>query len=125
VPIGEADAHLEGSAGRSTLTFVSPVRFRRIEDDRIVVINRFGLSSSSDLLGAPLERLAGFETLLIPVITIVWGRSFEMITLFEATMTINGEPAWSYTYPIEAQFQEGPHFIIPLQGLRAWIEKRS
>lgn len=122
VPVGDANAYLQGPAGRPALVFVSPVKFRRLEDDRIVVINRFGLPPTSDILGAPVERLNGFVTLLIPAITIVYGSSFEMMTVFEVTASINGDAVWSYVYPLGVPFQQGPQFTIPLQGLRARIE---
>jgi hypothetical protein len=41
LPMGDANAYLEGYAGKVRLDFVSPVRFRRQDDDHIVVINRF------------------------------------------------------------------------------------
>jgi hypothetical protein len=57
IPVGDASAYLEGPAGRTRLSFISPVLFRRIEGDRIVVINRFSLDSSSDLVGRPIASL--------------------------------------------------------------------
>lgn len=122
LPVGDANAYLQGPAGRPALTFTSPVRFRRLEDDRIVVINRFGLPPTSDLQNAPLERLGTFTTLLVPSVTIVYGSAFEKMTMFEVTMTVNGETLWSYIYPLGIQFEQGPQFTIPLQGLRTRIE---
>ena len=100
IPLGDADAYLEGPQGRVKLNFVSPVRFRRQDDGSIVTINRFSILNGSDLHGRPLESLKVFDVLIIPSVTIAWGRSMTTMKIFEVSMTINGQDVWYYPWPL-------------------------
>lgn len=121
IPVSDASAYLDGPGGRPALAFVSPVKFRRLEDDLIIVINRFGLPPASDILGSPVERLSSFTSLLMPTITIVYGSSFDTMTVFEVTAWLNGDQVWSYVHPLGVPFQQGPVFTIPLKDLQRRI----
>jgi len=105
-PLGGSNAYLEGPPGRAALVFASPVRFRRLEDDRVTLINRFGLPTGSDLHNAPLERLASFTNLLVPSESVVYGAALDKMTMFEVTITANGEQLWAHSYPLQEQFEE-------------------
>jgi hypothetical protein len=118
LPVGDANAYLEGPQGKVALNFSSPVRFKMLEGDRMVVINRFYLPNGSDLQGRPLESLANYNLIIVPVVTIVWGRSLHTMALFEVSMSLNGNDIWYYPYHLNAAFQEGPVFRIPLDSLK-------
>jgi hypothetical protein len=118
IPIGGGTAILEGPAGKIRLDFQSPAVFRRVDGDKIITINRFAMSGASDLIGRPLDALKGYEKAVVPVLTIIYGKSFDQMTLYEASLIANGEIIWSYRYDLNAAFQEGPEFKIPLTELR-------
>ena len=118
VPIGEANAYLDGPAGRQRLAFASPVRFRRLADNRILVVNRFSLDPAGDLIGQPIRALANFEKIIVPVITIVWGSEFERFTLLELSLSLNGGDSAYYSWPYDQTFQQGPVFTVAFGGLR-------
>jgi len=117
IPISGADCFLEGSPGKFRLDFVSPVRFRRQDDDRIVVINRYALQPNSDLYGRPIEILKSFKIIFVAVQTIVFGKALKTMNFFESSMTINGRDVWYYRYDLNAPFQEGPVIRLPLDSL--------
>jgi hypothetical protein len=114
LPAGDANAYLSGPAGRQRLLFSSPVRFRKLANGRVVVINRFSLDPASDLVGRPLSEVAGYREVLIPVVTIVYGAAFSKFTLFEVSLSVNGgDPSfaqWEYDEP----FRQGMVFSVPL-----------
>jgi hypothetical protein len=120
IPLGGATAIAEGPAGSFPLEFVSPVVFRHQEGDRIVVVNRFAADRGSDLLSRPISMLSALTTLKIPVQVIVYGRSLDVLTLFEVSVSVNGRDPWYYRYeigntPIAAG--QSPEITIPLKGL--------
>lgn len=82
--LGDSHAYLEGPAGRQRLLFASPVRFRRLVDGRIVVVNRFTLDPAGDLLNRPKSTLKNYSELEVPVVTVVWGGVFDRMTLLGA-----------------------------------------
>ena len=123
LPIGGVSASLKGPGGRAEIEFASPVRFRRLEDERVVVINRFALPSQSDLQNTTIEHLLTFNALRIPSVTVVYGKSLARMNLLEVTMSVNGQDAWSYRYILDAAFQEGPVFSLPLDSLSARLAK--
>lgn len=112
IPVGDSHAYLEGSAGNVRLSFQSPVRFRRLDNDRLVVTNRFVLDSGSEVIARPLGVLQNYRNLLVPVITVVWGRSLQNIKLLEVSLFVNGQGplygSWNYDVP----FQESPRFSV-------------
>ncbi|HEY0172861.1 MAG TPA: hypothetical protein VGB98_17705 [Pyrinomonadaceae bacterium] len=128
IPVGDANAYLEGPLGKVALNFVSPVRFRRQEDNSVVIINRFSLPNGSDLQNRPVESLKAYEVLVIPSVTIVWGKSMTKIKFFEVAMTINGQDVWYYPYRLNAAFEwekGSPMFRIPLDTLREKLDAVS
>lgn len=122
LPMSGADCFLEGPPGKVRLDFVSPVRFRRQDDNNMVIINRFSLPNGSDLFGRPLEVLKGYKGVSIAIQTIVWGKSFKTMKFVEASMSINGEDMWYYHYDVNnVPFLEGPVFALPLDSLHQRI----
>ena len=117
VPVGDSHAYFKGPAGTARLEFKSPVNFRRQETNKIVVINDFALESGSVLQHKPLEVLKNYSILSVPVVTVVFGRSFEKITLLEVSLIVNGEDIWYGSYKYDVPFQVGPRFEIPLNEL--------
>lgn len=116
-PVGDANAYLSGSAGRQRLLFSSPVKFRKLANGRVVIINRFSLDPASDLVGRPLSEVAAYRELVIPVITVVYAKAFSKFTLFEVSVSVNGEDPsfarWEYDDP----FRQGMVLTVPL-GIR-------
>jgi hypothetical protein len=119
VPLGDAHAYLDGPAGRERLTFVSPVRFRKLANGRIVIVNRFVLDAGGDLQGRPTSVLLNYQNVVTPVITIVWGKEFAKMTLLELSVSLNGSDPAYYSWPYDAPFQQGPVFTVPFSDMRA------
>lgn len=124
--LSDGHAYLEGSLGRYRIEFVSPVRFHLQQDGNLVVINRFALPASSDLIQRPLDILGQFQVLKVPVVTIVYGDLLEKMIVFEVTMTVNGNDIWSYVYDLQdVPFKSGVLFTLPLDTLRERIETHN
>lgn len=122
MPIGNADAYLDGAAGRQRLTFVSPVRFRKLVNNKIVVINRFALDPGGDLTNQPVSSLSNYDKVVAPVISIVWGKELARFTLLELSISLNGaEPAY-YRWVYNDPFKEGPVFTVPFADLRKKLQ---
>lgn len=121
VPIGDAHAYLEGSTGRTRLTFVSPVRFRLVGSDHVTAINQFALDAASGIQNRPVEALAAFDKLLVPIVSVVYGNALETMTLLEVTVSINGDAVWYGSWKYNVPFQQGPTFSIPLDEFRRRI----
>ncbi len=121
LPVGDAHAYLEGPTGRDRLAFVSPVRFHLMGDDRVSVINRFALDPASSIANRPLEALASFQNLSVPIVTVVYGQALETMTLLEVTVSINGAQVWYGSWPYDVAFQQGPRFSVPLDEFRKQI----
>ncbi len=62
MPVGDSHSYFKGPAGTTRLEFKSPVRFRRQDPNKIVVINRFSMDSGSELLHKPLKVLKIMKT---------------------------------------------------------------
>jgi hypothetical protein len=118
MPVGDANAYLEGPPGRQRLTFSSPVRFRRLSDNRIVVINRFALDPAGDLVNQPSHVLANYQNVIAPVITIVWGKEFEKFTLLELSLSLNGADPVYYSWPYDVVFQTEPVFTVGFDNFK-------
>jgi hypothetical protein len=121
LPVSDANAYFQGPAGDIPIAFVSPVRFRRQGTNEIVIINEFA-SVSPALMQRPVKSLATFQNLKVPTITIVWGKSMDKMRLFEVSLRVNGNDIWYYPYTLDAPFQDGPVFTIPLAGLQAKLQ---
>jgi hypothetical protein len=124
-PIGGGIAYLQSQSSQVPLAFVSPVLFNRQSSGKVVVVNRFALQNSSDLYNHPLESLAAFDILYIPVQLITYAKSLDTLRLFEVSMTVNGKHIWSYSYSLQAHIPEGKsvEFRIPLDGVRAKLKQ--
>ena len=120
-PLGDSHAYLEGAGGRERLSFVSPVRFRLLEGDRVTVVNRFALAGGSELQHRPVAALASFGTLSVPIVTVVYGESLAAMTLLEVTLSLNGELIWYAAWEYDVPFQTGPRFTVPLADLHQRI----
>ena len=117
LPLSGGEALLKGGPEDIALVFVSPVRFRRLDGDRLMVINRFALKPDAYLHGRPLESLRTYHSLQVPVQTIVFGRVLSVFRLLEVSLSLNaGDPAYG-SYPYNVPFQEGLQFTIPLAPL--------
>lgn len=123
-PVGDGGvAFLEGPSGRFRLQFVTPVVFRRQDDDRIVVVNQFAAAQTSEFLNRPIDALDTITSVIVPIQTVTEGKSLATMTLIEVTITVNGRGPWYYSYPLNSvPFEEGPQFTIPVKGLRARVE---
>ncbi len=121
VPIGDAHAYLEGPTGRTRLTFVSPVRFRLLGTDRVTAVNQFGLDSASGIQNRPIDVLMAFETLSVPIVTVVYGNAFDKFTLLELTVFVNGDAIWYGSWKYDVPFKQGPTFGIPLDEFKRRI----
>jgi len=114
MPIGDSHSYFIGLAGKTKLDFKSPVRFRRLDPNKIVVINRFSLDSNSELLHKPLASLKNYEKLSVPIVTVVYGKSLDKISLLELVLSVNGQDVWYASYKYDVPFQVGPRFDVPL-----------
>ncbi|MGZ6222731.1 MAG: hypothetical protein ACXWMW_08295 [Syntrophales bacterium] len=114
LPVGDAHAYFEGPPGKVRLLFQSPVRFRKLDDNRVVVINRFSIEGGSQLFNRPVAVLANYSELKVPVITVVWGKSLKTIRLLEISIFINNEDPIYSSYKYDVPFKEGPVFTIPI-----------
>jgi hypothetical protein len=120
MPLEGATAELRGNAATVPLQFNSPVIFRRQVTNEIVVINRFSLTADSDINGRPVSSLAGYTQVVVPIQTIVYGKSFIRARLAEASITINGRDMWYYQYKIDTPLSiDGKGLVIsfPLSAL--------
>ena len=115
IPVGDANAYFDGSAGRVRCEFQSPVYFRNIGSDKITIINNFTMRPGGILEGRPFKYLNNFEKLILPIITIVYGDSFDKMTLLELTIEINGKQEWYKSWIYDDQFKVSPVFNVPLQ----------
>ena len=115
MPVGDSHAYLEGPAGRVRLSFQSPVRFRRLDNDRLVVTNRFLLDPGSEVHRRPLDVLQNYRTLSVPVVTVVWGRALETIKLLEVSVFVNNQGPLYGSWEYDVAFQQGPRFAVEFQ----------
>lgn len=117
MPIGGGVALLRGPAGEVRLPFVNPVRFKTVDPDQIVVINRFSLEPGSEIRGRPFAILKNFDDLFLPVQTVVWGKSLRRIRLLEVSFYVNSRDPIYRSYRYDVLFQEGLSFTVPISLL--------
>ena len=115
MPVGDSHACLEGPAGRVRLSFQSPVRFRRLDNDRLVVTNRFLLDPGSEVLRRPLDVLRNYRTLSVPVVTVVWGKALETMKLLEVSLFVNNQGPLYGSWEYDVAFERGPRFSVDVQ----------
>lgn len=117
MPIGPgAEGKLIGPLGEFTLNYVSPTVFRRLEGNRIVVVNTFSLPASSGLVGRLVSSLQSLEQVHVPVVTIVYGNALDEYLLGEVTVSVNGRSPWYYAWKMpQDKFQNGLILRFPLK----------
>jgi hypothetical protein len=91
------DAAIYGPAGEFMLQPVSPILYRHQEGDRVVVINKFAASPTSDLLNKPITVFANLTDFSAPLITTGSGNAIGEITLTTVDISVNGRDPWSST----------------------------
>lgn len=114
-PIGDSHAYFENNEEKVRLEFQSPVNFLQNDNGDIIIINKFTLQRGSILQNKPLNYLSNFESLLVPIVTIVWGNSFDKIKLLEISLKVNGNEVWKKNWKYDDKFKTGPTFSIPLK----------
>jgi len=114
LPVGDSHAYFEGITSER-IEFISPVYFRNLNDNKINVINRFTLKPGSTLENQSIEYLKNFKTLSVPIVTIIYGSSFEKFLLLEISIKVNGEQIWYSSWQYNEKFKVGPRFSIPLK----------
>ena len=120
VPVGDSHAYLEAPTGRTRLSFVSPVRFRLLGTDRVTTVNQFSLDPASGIQNRPIDALVAFDTLSVPIVTIVYGAAFDRITLLEVTVFVNGDAVWYGSWRYDRAFQQ-PRFGVTLDNFKRRI----
>lgn len=125
-PANRVTADFIGSAGTIGVDFQSPIYFRRLEDNQVVIINNYSLRNGSYIQHRPLTILNNYDSLYIPIVTVVYGKKFKQINLLEITVRINGDDFWyaSYKYkntPFE--ILEGNQFGVSLTEFRAKLSE--
>ena len=114
IPVTGAPAQLLGPPGALNLPFASPLRFLRLDSGEIVCITRFAMPSGADFQGRPLGILDQFEHLVIPIVTALFGDSFETARLAEVEMRLNGETFRHTIIPLERPFPKGLALQVPM-----------
>jgi hypothetical protein len=110
-PISEGS---NAKIGSEILIFQSPVRFNTT-NDTIEVINNFSLQPGSQLQHRAIEDLKEFQTLTVPIVTVVYGNAIETMKKLSISMKVNGKEVFNKEWPYNAAFQIGPTFTIPLK----------
>jgi len=116
-PVGDSNAYLEGNNNKIRFDFKSPVQFNRLANNQIVIVNQFSLPAGSELQHRPLKVLNDYNTLSVPIVTIVYGNSFEKMILLEISIKANGKDISYYSFNYDQFFKEGIRFRIPLDSL--------
>ncbi len=113
-PIGDANAYFEGLIGRVRMNFQSPIQFKKIGYDKVTIINNFVIINDGILEGRPFDFLTNYDKLILPFITVVYGKSFSKMKVLEVTININGKIVWYSSWQYDVDFQPSPLFNIPL-----------
>ena len=73
---------------------------------------------ADELLQAqPRRALLKYQTISVPIVTVVYGGQCDTVQLLEVLFTVNGERLWYGSWPYNVPFQRGPTFSIPLEQL--------
>lgn len=116
-PISGAPAVFEGPAGTIKLIFQSPINFKRLDKDEIIIINKFNMLSGSDLSGRSVSVLHNYESLIVPIVTAMFGNSFSTLRLLEITIYLNRDVKWYKSWVYNIDFPRGNSFNIPLSEI--------
>ena len=114
LPSGDSHAYLENGKDKVKLQFQSPVQFLE-NNEEITIINRFTLQPGSVLQNKPIELLNSYESLSVPIVTVVFGDFFDKITLLEISLVANGETVFKKEWKYDVIWKNGPRFSIPLK----------
>lgn len=120
-PLGESHVTLKGPGGHYRLSFQSPVRFIVQPPSKIAVLNHFGLDDGT-LQGRSMDSLLSYDSLSVPIVTVVYGKACKRMRLLEVTLFLNGDIFWSGRWTYDDPFPGGSRFEIPLDELHKRIE---
>ena len=73
------------------------------------------MQPGSALQNKQLNYLNNFENLSVPIVTVVYGDSFDKFKLLEITLVVNGKEVWKNKWEYDIKFEKGPRFSIPLK----------
>ncbi len=92
--------YLEGAIGKSYLSPITKVAYKRTEDEgKASMTFRYELPANSDLIGQPFSRLSSYDKLAINA----WGTNGDDFTgcnYYEVTFRVNGEDVYKTTASI-------------------------
>lgn len=100
-PANRVSSDFAGNAGIVRVDFQSPIYFRRLEDNNVTIINNYTLRNGSDIQHRPLTVLLNYDSLYVPIVTVIYGKGFNQIKLLEITIRINGNDIWYASYKYE------------------------
>lgn len=111
IPTGDANSYFTNQSGKFKVDFLSPVKFRRLDNDNIVIINRFMTNTGSDLLNKPISFLSTFDSLHVPIISVSYGKDFDKLYSVELSLRVNDEDIWYESWQYNMNFQSGSMHI--------------
>ncbi len=59
-----------------------------------MIINEFALPSGSSLHNRPIESLKSFDSISVPIVTVVYGKDLDTMKLLEVSLNINGNQVY-------------------------------
>jgi hypothetical protein len=107
---------LVGPPGKFSFPWVSPLRWWKQEDNRVVFVDRYALANTSDLIGRPVSVLSTFETLIVVPKMIRTGY-IERATFAEVSVRVNGQEYWQMSQTITRPEFPRFGFEIPVSML--------
>jgi len=121
----DTSAKMTGPGGSLALDILTPVIFKLQQDGkRVMIINKFHLSAGSGFAGRPLQALANFDMIVVPIVTVAYGDSFGRMSLAEATLTVNGKDLWYSSLSSNDQLQAGHTEVrFPLADLKKRLKQ--
>lgn len=111
---GFGNAKLKDGSTEETLLIQSPVYFNQ-QDNDLEIINNFALQPGSQLQHQYLKNIKKFQTLSVPIVTVVYGNAIETMKKLSVSMKINGKMVFSKEWIYNTAFQNGSTFSIPLE----------
>jgi hypothetical protein len=110
-----AKTMLSGPNGSFQFEWQSPLRWRIQEDNRVVLINRWVLPTSSNLIGKPVSSLGNATQLSVSVITLGLSSLFDG-TYEDVVIQVNGKEYWHSSAAVYMDLRKDRGFIIPIPG---------
>ena len=123
ISVGDANSYFINPSGKFKIEFLSPIKFRQLENGNIVIINRFITNNASDLLNRPISFLSTFDTLNVPIITVIYGKDFEKLYSVELALRVNDEDLWYESWKYNIDFQSAT-LQIPLDNLKLKLKEK-